>query len=184
MPRQVMITHDESLWPLTETCACVFCYGICGHAERVWGKHVLPCDSWRFPEGSRHIFRDIPVMKQIIEKSTQLMKVCPLLETFTKKYLSGKLTEIISSSLQWWDKSRMPLMKSLLALMYARPASIIPLHSFTNWWTETEHTGIGYPTTNKCWTGLEFINWLHRDYWSFDERTGLLYRHQTKTFIH
>lgn len=109
------------------------------------GKCVLPCDSWRFPEGSLHTFQDIPEMKQITEKSTQLMRVWLLSESLDldhlgDKYLFGKLTEIISSFLQWWDKSRMPLTKSLLALTYTRPASIIPLHSFTNWWTERQKT--------------------------------------------
>lgn len=43
-----------------------------------------------------------------------------------------RLTEIISSFLHCWDRSRMPLTKSLLALTYAFPASSIPLHSFTS----------------------------------------------------
>lgn len=50
------------------------------------------------------------------------------------------LTEIVSSFLHCWDKSRMPLTKSLLALTYVFPASIIPLHSFTSCGAETPHT--------------------------------------------
>ena len=42
------------------------------------------------------------------------------------------LTEIISSFLHCWERSRIPLTKSLLAVTYAFPASIIPLHSFTS----------------------------------------------------
>lgn len=43
------------------------------------------------------------------------------------------LTEIIWSFWQCWDRSRIPLTKSLLAPTYAFPASIIPLQSFTSW---------------------------------------------------
>lgn len=51
-----------------------------------------------------------------------------------KRHQTGRerLTEIISSFLHCWDRSRMPLTKSLLALTYVFPASIIPLHSFTS----------------------------------------------------
>lgn len=55
------------------------------------------------------------------------------------KWTCQNLTEIISSFLHCWDRSRMPLTNSLLALMYAFPASIIPLHSFTSWRGKKSH---------------------------------------------
>lgn len=41
---QVIVTHDGSLWPLTETCMCAFYYETCSQA---WGNasyHVIVDD--------------------------------------------------------------------------------------------------------------------------------------------